>query len=487
MDDRAARCAAILAPSMPSEKPDKPSESAPEVAPEAALVLARQLAEEDEAQLVGQGSFSLDLAQARDKLAHKRLADPGMLILMLVEVGNLLKGCTAIDLRSAPNELAASFVGVRMREAELRAGLELELGGLDGLEPAARADALGRRTLAVAIDAALALPWTRHVDIVSLTHEGPVASLRMRSGQPPLPNPEAGVLHSEGLSVSIQRQRNAGLRHRMRERELIERARYSTIPLTLDGRRIDTPTPLIDLHASREIRSPAGAKLGTIGWSPARAKASLQLLANGVVLESLPQHGWPAGGTAVVEASDLRRDLSLTKFVRDEAFEARIALVQDHASAITPAHDTGLVYAPEASSLLPGDNSRLLMIYAAIALPVMALVLGINPYGLVVGIVLAIAGAPVTLSVSDVLRMIMMQSRGLPGIATVEALTKEESKDRYLVEVEVEMPDRKPYRGIVRARLTDTDQGQVRPGVRVAIRVDPEDEQRIVFASSRHA
>ena len=157
--------------------------------------------------LVAVGNFSLDLASAQTKLAERRIADVALVIPLLVEAGNLLTGCTAIQLRIEPDTLVVHYRDVALPRAALLASLELDMGALEGLEPNARSTALARRMLARALHPLVSDAATLGVKLSGQDADGRVVDVSLDASGARVQDSGASGKSSEapGLTLDLRR------------------------------------------------------------------------------------------------------------------------------------------------------------------------------------------------------------------------------------------------------------------------------------------
>lgn len=321
--------------------------------PNAEADIAKRLTADLEAggQLVAHGGFTLALEQARDKLAARRLADPQAFVLFLVEAAHLLPGCRGVTFEIGARGSTVVLDGVALTRARARSPLDALFDGADVDEP-------GVRPLAVAINAMLGLDH-RGLSLDLSTSEGGVVHVELPPTGPPTVTEEDRGRASPSLILRVHEQPpgrawltmanpevvDAGARRR----ELLRtRCKHASIPVQVDGARIDRGprleggSELVEVHEGERL-------VARGGWpeeaydQPARAL----LLANGVIVESVVCPSWRRGFVALVEAGDLRRDVSRTSFVRDESFQDRLAAIrrahQEVAQALVPLRYDGIL------------------------------------------------------------------------------------------------------------------------------------------------
>jgi hypothetical protein len=437
-------------------------------ASEVATALVRRL--EAGAELVDRGRFSLDFARARDKLAEYRQADPNAFVLHLVEAAHLLPGCREIAFTIDARRTRVRLAGARLSASELRSLFDavfVDLGSLDS-ESARRE--LGRQRIALAVDAGSAYLETSVELRANSTDQREVV---VRSDAAGLTIDEVASEQSASPAISLVfvRRRSDGS-DRAEQRDLIrDRARYARLPVVVDGRRVDVETPLADVVEPVEVTSSEGTPLGRAGWSPARLEpATIVLVANGVIVEELPHFEWRDGFVALVDASDLHRDLSLAKLVRDEAFAARVAAVRAAHDRIDFAPAIPVLHARSAPSHL-GSGFVLLGMVAIFGWMVEGPGLGFAVFG--------VAAAMLIWEALGRRRDAAARDRALRGVAVIESVTEQPRIHARALALRVSVRDRAPFVTAIQAEAFSLHTGTLEPGTRVHVRVDPDDPERI--------
>jgi hypothetical protein len=302
---------------------------------------------EAEANFVDQGQFSVDLDRAGAKLGQFALADPDAWTLLLVELASLLDA-TRIDFRYELRGLTVSIEPSVLMRSDLD-GLSAWALADDGEQDDRRRRA--RKQLAL-VYLALRAREVARITIVGVPTDEPAFVLDCVESKERIGSIDAGFDPGMHFMVLF----GLGDPERMqRERELIEaRCNCSRVPVHIDGFRIAkgwsrifgnpflaTPKQLaarIELPITRD-----GETIGVAGFHLEQVdRAFMRVLVNGVLVEDV-QLDANAGFRALVE-TDLRRDLSQGKVVRDDRFEAIVAAVAEaHLAAceLHPSH-TGL-------------------------------------------------------------------------------------------------------------------------------------------------
>jgi hypothetical protein len=433
-----------------------------------ALALVRAL--ESEAELVDAGAFTFDLASARAKLAEYRLANPHAFVLLLVEAAHLLPGCSEIAFSIRPGETRVRLADASLRADEVRSLRDTIFVDLTTQDPEARRRELGRQRLALAMDAALA-------------QSGASVELRATSDDPPamvVLNCESTdqTVHEEAsegggpLSLSLVFGRPRGLIDVGDEqRALLEaRARYAKIPVLVEGQPINDTTPLQDVVEPVEIQTATGTLVGRAGWSSARAEPTAILLAHGVIVEEVHEPTWQLGFVALVDGDDLRRDLSLAKFVRDEAFTARVEAIRAVHDALPPNPALEVFYA----SL---ENEKWGLLIATAGMLVGTVVVG----WFMAVLAVFFAGYFVHQHLGDVRRQ--SGHRAIGVIESVHVKDFPKGRKQLTLALRVHVADGVPFASTIVRVMSAGEAEQFLLARRVHLRVDPRDDRSVSFDS----
>lgn len=298
-----------------SQRPDNP-----------AGALADALAAE--AELVDEGGFSVDLRQAGDKLRQFRLADPSAWMLLLVELAavrggewiRFTQGALELEVRSdAMGFDADELASLAVVSTSRRPGHDQGLGLLALAYQALQSQALDE----------LRIESTRAAGEGCRLSWSPDAGERV----------EAVAEVEAGLRVVVNHE--GWLRdedERERERQFLrERCRCARIDVFLGDEQIARgwraafgPEVRVAGWPEPNYIGHDGDFIGLVGRHRLRREAAwLLVLVNGVIAEQIELEADPAdpGFAAVIEYPGLRRDLSLGKIARDEAFAAMLELV----------------------------------------------------------------------------------------------------------------------------------------------------------------
>jgi hypothetical protein len=266
------------------------------------------------------GSFSIDVARAAEKLEAYQYADRSTYLVPIVE---------------GLHRLGASYVVLRTKGADL----EIEAGDVDLGDPAPMLAGLARRSLgrtsdaseagvsriAVGLDMVLGLEG---VERVGVSYTGRDASFagEYRVGQAcELVRRHPGL--NRELVFLIDRPWTAGVSLRGASHEELEHLRtalrFSPRPVSVDGEYLGGPAPAWDF--SEQGQGPGFAwesGLLRAGEEPAQ----IELWTAGVCVERIEAPGFARRGVVRFDAP--RWDLSGTKIVRDERFEAAMEALE---------------------------------------------------------------------------------------------------------------------------------------------------------------
>ena len=259
----------------------------------------------DGVELVDDGVFTLDFAAARTKLADYRLDEPNRFVLLLVEAAHLFPECTSITFFIDNRETRARLHGVSLSDAELIGFLDAAFFEPEALlDDAARREA-GRRMLAVALNGATVLAG-RSVEVDSCV-DGVRHTLRVEAGdhghevETEADEPSEGWLerwrrrHSRGefIELRVRDRRLAssltGADARTQRNFLLYRCRCASKPVVVNGMAIGHGFMLTDALAPLELRDERGVVQGIGGYCALRMDSGLEFVANGVVIERMPQ------------------------------------------------------------------------------------------------------------------------------------------------------------------------------------------------------
>ena len=206
-------------------------------------------------ELDAQGGFTLDPQKAREKLRQFQLADPRSYVLLLVSAA-VLSGATRVDFRIDADDLYVRFDGV-FTAADMDALYTSLFGSKD--DPSARP----RQELALALNAAMALePAFARIESADTSGVGVRSTIR-----PDLPDEIDTEVQGLGPGTVVH------IKDRFRTRNIVrfvqrfrgrideavylrERCRFSSVPITLDGRAISEGLHVPDALAKVEVAVP---------------------------------------------------------------------------------------------------------------------------------------------------------------------------------------------------------------------------------------
>jgi len=280
-----------------------------------------QLAAEGEVE--AHGGFSIDKAKAREKMRQFQLSDPRQYVLMLVQAA-VHQGATHIEFQIDADDMEVWFDGEGYSKADLD-DLFVSMFGDRG-----RSNLRSRQELAIALNGALALN-PRWVKVWS-HRAGQAVSLQMRPGPDSTDSAEACPSRDEGgTRVHVKQRFRPGLALRFvknlqgtiaEESILKERVCYAELPIILDGGRISSGLRLGTVAGRIDVEGD-GIR-GFCGFRVERdpPRATLDVLNAGVWLATHPLPAFPAGFVAMVDSTALRKDVSQTDVVRDDAYTA---------------------------------------------------------------------------------------------------------------------------------------------------------------------
>jgi hypothetical protein len=444
---------------------------------------------EAEGQFVDEGSFTLDPRKAREKLAAHQLAEPERYLLFLDEAAHLLSGCTAVAFTIRRGTMRAVFEGVVLRGIELHGCFNALFVDATSLEPEAARRVLGCQRLALALNTALRLP-NRRVEMVStIAGEGSVRAMfdadgRVRTDETPSTSRASALV----VEVHSEMQLRAQLSLLRRD------ARYATIPVHLNGIRIDHG-PSADLLTPVEVPDLAGQTIGWAGWcavQASRGSGGHVFVANGVVVETASVPNLPVGLLAVLDASGLQRDISYTKLQRDDVYLQRVMAVEAIALRSEALSHIQPMLGPPPSTV--GDLTLgVILSLFSIGLWACAVVmmveenwsLGIWPMGamlFVMGLGLGYWGLNLF---RDIHRGRDVRRRGHAGLALIKSSTrtslKHLGKPETWVDMLIERAGQEAYRNAGFMVVASGCEHLVDPGMRVYVRIDPNDPKFVVF------
>lgn len=276
-----------------------------------------------------EGEFTLDRAKAREKLRRFQLADPRAYVLELVQAA-ALKGATwatfTVDSRDMVME---------------HDGRPFTLADFDDVYGAALSrrrdpDVLARRQLAIGVGSAMAL---RPRFIAVESGDGQTgARLLLRPDAPdelgPLAAARVGTrIHvRERFTMSTFAAFFRNLAGTLAEEQLLRtRCTYASFGIGLEGARLDRGLTLEDEPVLDEVEVEQADARARCGLRPDGSGAPrARIIKDGVwiVDAELPTAQFSPGFVAVVQDAALRKDVSQSDIVRDEAFEAMVEVLR---------------------------------------------------------------------------------------------------------------------------------------------------------------
>ena len=279
---------------------------------------------EADAELVDVGRFTVDGTAARGKLARYLLANTNHFVLLLVEAGHLFPDCSGLDFELSDwrRRTTVRFHDVELPSTELHACFDALFAAEADLEGEAAARLRGRRFLALALNAAMTLG-------VVVLGSGTTWLRVDERGMTPCRAPR-GMPAAPGAMTILRLDDRYADDTKARRRLLRQRARFSRIPLRVDGKAIDHglhPNWLLD---ARDVVDPRGRVIGRSGWIPDHDEPGrILFIVNGVALETHEDDEVLARGSlTLIEASDLRRDLSLNRLRRGKIRARRLEIAR---------------------------------------------------------------------------------------------------------------------------------------------------------------
>ena len=268
------------------------------------------------------GSFSIDREKAREKMRLFQLPDPRTYVLELVQAA-VIKGATMARFDIDADDMRMAFDGEPFTVDDF----DQIYGSL--LASVASDEAVARRQLALGLNAAMAL--NPRFIVVRSGDGRQTARLEMRPGR----DDRFGLIDEasrqvEGTLIHVKQRFRPGLAvafvrniaGTLAEEQLLRsRCRFSSVPIDLEGTVVSKGMTLPGAIVSVPFES--GDLRGVVGLS-ANATASqavLTLVTNGVWIASHGRDDLMPGLVAVVEGRRLRKNVSQTDVVRDQAYD----------------------------------------------------------------------------------------------------------------------------------------------------------------------
>lgn len=266
----------------------------------------------DGGRLVATGSFDLDPARAREKLARYQLVDPHRYVLQFVQAAQLL-GATQIHASIDADEFEMSFDGDSASAAEL-GEIYLHAFGHRGIQKLA-----ALRHLALGVIAAEAVDPT----VIRLSGSG--GTLTVKGGDEVVdaerttPGNEVYVRERARLRHVIEFFRT--IRGRTAEEVALDDACYAKPDLVVNKRRRNNreppPRDAVKIDGPHEF-----------GWvAVTGSNRRLALVQHGVIVEQLALSIGGLVVTGVIETARLSTNLSQSAFVRNHMWDAVIQTV----------------------------------------------------------------------------------------------------------------------------------------------------------------
>lgn len=276
-----------------------------------------------EGEVEAHGGFSIDKEKAREKMRQFQLSDPRHYVLMLVQAA-VHQGATHIEFQIDGDDMAVWFDGEGYSKADLD-DLFVSMFGDRG-----ESNLRSRQELAIGLNGALALNprWVR----VWSHRAGQASSLQLKAGPGTLDAAEGCPLRDEGgTRIHVKQRFRPGLALRFiknlqgtiaEEVILRERVRYAELPIILDGGRISSGLRVGNLAGRIEVEGPGiQGVCGFVGEADPPL-ATMEVLNAGVWMARHRLAAFPAGFVAMVDSTALRKDVSQTDVVRDDAYGA---------------------------------------------------------------------------------------------------------------------------------------------------------------------
>lgn len=293
-----------------------------------------------------EGEFTLDRAKAREKMRRFQLADPRAYVLELVQAASL-KGATVVRVTVDSRDMVMELDGRPFSAADFE-----DVYGA-ALSRRSDHDLLARRQLALGLNSAMAL---RPVGIEVESGDGRTgARLRLRPDEDDVI--ETIETTRVGTRIHVRERFRLGtfvsflqdLSGSLAEEQLLRaRCGYASFAIDLEGARLDNglgfgdePVVLALEHHTEHTRLVCG--LHPSGEGPALAR----ILKDGVWItdHELPKGRFPDGFRAVVQDHALRKEVSQTDVVRDDAYEAMLGALRAGAvrvmAALAQHHQAG--------------------------------------------------------------------------------------------------------------------------------------------------
>ncbi len=288
---------------------------------------------------VEQGEFTLERGRAREKMRKFQLAEPRHYVLPLVQAA-VLKGASYIDFRMDSNDMWMRFDG----RPFTRGDFDTLYNAL--LRNAQDADLKALQELALGANAALALK-PRFLRVTS-GNDAEAFRLELRPDQedqiqksPPPSAPPSDRTAPSGNELStttelhVRDKFGLGVIGRAvkdlttelpEESALTTRCMFAPIPIHLDGKRISEGLAQPATVTSREISG--DGVTGLAGLLPTTVDTSwVRLVTHGVLVARHPLEEAPPGCVAIIAGDRLRKNVSQSDIVQDDAYRDALAAV----------------------------------------------------------------------------------------------------------------------------------------------------------------
>ena len=292
-----------------------------------------------EGEVAIEGGFTLDRDKAREKMRQFQLPDPRRYVLLLVQSA-VHKRARKIEFVIDADDMRMTFDGEAFGLEDLDDLYTAILGERD--RPGLRA----RQELALALNAAMALN-PRFIRFQSQA-QGRAVRAELRPGRTDVieevdPDPRLG--DGPVTTIHVKERFRAGLvlkffrdiRGNVAEEVLLREAcAFAETPIILDGAPISggLRLPGVPLVSTRiEARELTG-RAGLMGGDLPRP-AMLVILTAGVRLAEHPLSGeFPDGFVAMVDGTELRKDVSQSDVVKDARYEAMVSSLRKSVDVI---------------------------------------------------------------------------------------------------------------------------------------------------------
>ena len=291
------------------------------------------------------GGFTIDPEKAREKLRQYQLADPHRYVLLLVEAA-VSSGATKLEFEIDADDVHLRFGGSVFAYEQLEniyASLFAQGEQLEDLQAADLVRLRGLQQLAFALNSAMALnPSFARVESIAEDGSGTALVLYPSSrdevarvqGMTPGNHIHVRDRWRPGLVVEFVRK----LRGSLAELVLLrEHCLWSRTPVVINGvqisqamRFVGEPWSEIEVVDGQRMigRAALGLREPKIDGNGELVTPSVQLLSNGVYIESCElSERAVAGFVAIVDSPRFGKDVSQTKLVHDDGYDAVIDAV----------------------------------------------------------------------------------------------------------------------------------------------------------------